>query len=69
NAYRPLLPGIHHLDYQSYEDLSLVTERTACVVVEPVQAEAGIISRTTRYWDILPLSVGILFVVQRVWPP
>ena len=42
NAYRPLLPGIQHLRYNSYDDLSFITENTACVIAETVQAEAGI---------------------------
>jgi len=44
NAYRPLLPGIRHLNFNSFEDLDFITEQTACVVAETVQAEAGIIA-------------------------
>ena len=43
NAYRPLLPGIQHLNYNSFEDLLFITEQTACVIAETIQAEAGII--------------------------
>jgi acetylornithine/succinyldiaminopimelate/putrescine aminotransferase len=43
NAYRPLLPGIHHLNYNSFQDLHFITGQTACVIAETVQAEAGII--------------------------
>ena len=43
NAFRPLLPGIQHLRYNMMEDLALITEETACVVAETIQAEAGII--------------------------
>lgn len=42
NAFRPLLPGIDHLEYGSTVDLARITERTACVVAETIQAEAGI---------------------------
>jgi acetylornithine/N-succinyldiaminopimelate aminotransferase len=42
NAYRPLLPGIEHLTYNSFEDLSFITEQTACVIAETVQAEGGV---------------------------
>ncbi len=42
-AFRPLLPGIRLLDYNAAEQLEAITTKTACVVVEPVQAEAGII--------------------------
>ncbi len=43
NAFRPLLPDIKHLNFNCFEELSEITEKTACVVVESVQAEAGII--------------------------
>ncbi len=43
NAYRPLLPDVLHLDYNSFESLTEITEQTACVIAETVQAEAGII--------------------------
>jgi acetylornithine/succinyldiaminopimelate/putrescine aminotransferase len=43
NAFRPLLPDVLHLDYNSFESLHSITELTACVIAETVQAEAGII--------------------------
>lgn len=43
NAFRPLLPDILQLQYNSFEDLQQITERTACVIAETVQAEAGVI--------------------------
>src|SRR2546423_1413394 len=43
NAFRPLLPGILHLDYNSFESLEFINEQTACVMVETIQAEAGVI--------------------------
>lgn len=42
-AFRPLLPDILQLNYNSFEDLENITERTACVIAETVQAEAGVI--------------------------
>ncbi|HCY90474.1 MAG TPA: aspartate aminotransferase family protein, partial [Chitinophagaceae bacterium] len=41
-AFRPLLPDILQLRYNSFEDLALITDQTACVVAETVQAEAGV---------------------------
>lgn len=49
NAFRPLLPGVAHLDYGSMTDLSMITERTACVVAETIQAEAGV-NRPSEAW-------------------
>ena len=43
NAFRPLLPGISHLTYNSYESLEEISEATACIIAETIQAEAGVI--------------------------
>lgn len=42
DAYRPLLPGIGHIRFNAFEDLQRITERTAALVLETVQAESGI---------------------------
>lgn len=42
-AYRPLLPDVRHLRFNNFADLEQITCRTACVLAEPVQAEAGVI--------------------------
>ncbi len=44
NAYRPLLPGIMHLKYNDMDALRMIDKDTACVVVEPIQAERGVIT-------------------------
>jgi acetylornithine/succinyldiaminopimelate/putrescine aminotransferase len=41
-AFRPLLPGITQLEYNSIEDLNYITTDTACVIAETIQAEAGV---------------------------
>lgn len=40
-SFRPLLPDILHLHYNRADDLSLITEKTAALFIEPLQAEAG----------------------------
>jgi acetylornithine/N-succinyldiaminopimelate aminotransferase len=42
NAYRPLLPGVGHFQYNSQELIDAIDEHTACVIIETIQAEAGI---------------------------
>ena len=41
-AFRPLLPGIHQLHYNSINNLEFITTQTACVIAETIQAEAGV---------------------------
>lgn len=41
-AFRPLLPGIKLLDFNRKDQIDRITDRTACVLLEPIQGEAGI---------------------------
>ena len=41
-AFRPLLPDTRAIDFNDFEALQQITERTACVLCEPVQGEAGV---------------------------
>jgi acetylornithine/succinyldiaminopimelate/putrescine aminotransferase len=41
-AYRPLLPGVSFIRFNDVADLDLITDKTACVIIETVQGEAGI---------------------------
>ena len=41
-AYRPLLPGVKHMHFNQEEELKLIDEQTAAVLVETVQGEAGV---------------------------
>ncbi len=43
NAFRPLLPGVWRYDYNSEALLLGINEQVACVIVETVQGEAGVI--------------------------
>jgi len=42
-SFRPLLPDIRFLEYINHSDINKITTKTACVLIEPIQAEAGII--------------------------
>ncbi len=43
NAYRPLLPDIHFYEFNDFDVIDGITSETACVIMEPVQTEAGVI--------------------------
>jgi len=47
--YRPLLPGIHQLTYGDESALEAITEHTAAVIAEPVQAESGVTVPTKSF--------------------
>jgi acetylornithine/succinyldiaminopimelate/putrescine aminotransferase len=45
----PTIPGVRHIDFNHPEQLIKITEKTACVILEPVQAEGGIIPPQDDY--------------------
>ena len=49
SAFRPSIPGIRHIRFNSHEDLKKITCRTACVIMELVQAESGVITPDQKW--------------------
>ena len=49
NAFRPLIPDNTVLSYNNFEQINLITEKTAAVLIEPIQAEAGVILPQSGY--------------------
>lgn len=43
NAFRPLLPGVERYDYNSDELIDAIDTDVACVILETVQGEAGVV--------------------------
>lgn len=69
NAFRPLLPDVQHLRYNSFDDLERITTNAACVVAEIVQAEAGIIAPKKDWLQALQnrcKEVGALFILDEI---
>ena len=48
-AFRPLIPDVSFLDFNDADMLDRISENTACVVIECIQAEAGIILPEKEY--------------------
>ncbi len=42
NSFRPLLPDIRICKFNQEKELDYITTKTACVVIEPIQGEAGV---------------------------
>lgn len=69
NSYRPLLPDTRVLPYNDVEVLSTITERTACVVAEVLQGEAGVILPQDDFLQQLRkwcTDVGALLIFDEV---
>lgn len=43
NNYRPLIPGNRQIRFNNFDDLSKISCKTAAVIIEPIQGEAGYI--------------------------
>jgi acetylornithine/N-succinyldiaminopimelate aminotransferase len=43
DPYLPLLPDVHFLDFNSFEGLDQINQTVACLILEPIQGEGGII--------------------------
>lgn len=41
-AFRPLLPDVRFIEHNNYADLAQITERTAGVILETIQGDAGV---------------------------
>ncbi len=53
DSFRPLLPGVRHIRFNCTEDLDYITEKTACVLVEPVMGEGGVIAPENGFLRVL----------------
>ncbi|MET4105230.1 aspartate aminotransferase family protein [Hymenobacter sp. UYP22] len=69
NAFRPLLPDVQHLRHNHFEDLQLIDEHTAAVVIETVQGEAGVRLPAPGYLPALRqrcTEVGALLILDEI---
>jgi acetylornithine/succinyldiaminopimelate/putrescine aminotransferase len=68
-AYRPLLPDVRFINFDEPADLDLITESTACVIVETVQGEAGIRVASQSYMKQLRercTAMGALLILDEI---
>jgi acetylornithine/succinyldiaminopimelate/putrescine aminotransferase len=69
NAFRPLLPDILHLDYNAPAALASITNKTACVIVETVQAESGVRAPDKAWLQALRKKCneqGVLLILDEI---
>lgn len=69
NAYRPLLPDILHLDFNDVGCIDFITAKTACVIMETVQAEAGVVKPNAGWIQAIRkkcTETGTLLVLDEI---
>ena len=68
-ACRPLLPNVRAIDFNDFEQLNLITERTAGIIMEPVQGEAGVRLPDPEWLEALRLrcdQTGALLIFDEI---
>ncbi len=48
-SFRPLLPDVRILEFNDLKALELISKKTAAVIIEPIQGEAGVIKANRDY--------------------
>jgi len=69
NAFRPLLPDIYHFDYGSYEVFDAIDDTTACVILETVQAESGVVKPSKEWLQAIRFKCsenGALMILDEI---
>ncbi|HWY97699.1 MAG TPA: aspartate aminotransferase family protein [Bacteroidia bacterium] len=67
--FRPLLPGVTILPFGDKEALQSISKHTACVIIEPIQGEAGIVVPTKSFLQALRKrcnETGTLLILDEI---
>jgi len=70
-AYRPLIPNVKFIEFNNITDLSIITNKTAGVVIETIQGGAGFILPKENYLRKLKEKcdkVGALLILDEIQP-
>lgn len=71
SAFRPLMPDIRFIDFNSEQDLEKITEKTAGVVLETIQGGAGFILPQNGFLEKVRKrcdDVGALLILDEIQP-
>jgi acetylornithine/succinyldiaminopimelate/putrescine aminotransferase len=67
--FRPLLPDVRFIDFNIENDLEHITQRTACVIMETIQGDAGVRIPSREYMKALRkrcTEVGALLILDEI---
>ena len=71
SAFRPLIPDISFIDFNSESDIQKITKKTAAVVLETIQGGAGFIEPKNGYLEKVGKrchEVGALLILDEIQP-
>lgn len=68
-SFMPGVPGVKHIAFNKVDDLEKINEHTACVILEPVQAESGVVLPEAKYLQAVRKrcdEVGCLMILDEI---
>lgn len=69
NSFRPLIPMINHIEFNNIDSLSAISNKTAAVIIEPVQGEGGVQIPKGDFLNLLKercLECGALLIFDEI---
>jgi len=68
-AFRPLLPNVKFITFNNFDDITKITTKTACVILETIQGGAGFIVPKPNYLKKIKercQEVGALLILDEI---
>ncbi len=68
-AYRPLIPGVRFITFNNELELSTITTKTACIILETIQGGAGFIEPSNNFLKKVKKKcedVGALLILDEI---
>ncbi len=68
-SFLPGVPGVRHIDFNDEDQLAKIDENTACIILEPVQAEGGVKPPKDNYLQKVRKrcnEVGALMILDEI---
>jgi acetylornithine/succinyldiaminopimelate/putrescine aminotransferase len=68
-AFRPLLPDVKFIEFNNADDLDQITDRTACVIMETIQGDAGVRIPSRQYLQAVRkkcTDTGALLILDEI---
>ncbi len=69
SSFKPLLPNVQFIEFNNIESLNVITEKSACVIIETIQGDAGLIKPTQEFITALRekcTETGALLIFDEV---
>lgn len=69
SSFKPLLPNVQFIEFNNIDSLNIITEKSACVIIETIQGDAGLIKPTQDFITALRgkcTQTGALLIFDEV---